>query len=168
MVTFSPPWILRNKTGHYVSSTLQDLVVMATRTGERKFPDTEGLKVNMRMCFCETQVVKEKANKYLPSCSPTGGPTKASIKLIAAGPAGELTKLPAGLGFSAHPLARISDVFPLSQQSWVTGPHGKGTKQWPGSRKDLDTLPNGDSPVSAFSLRLPFVKWGCLETLFQL
>ena len=119
-------------------------------------------------CAFETQVVKEKANKYLPSCSPTGGPTKASIKLIAAGPAGELTKLPAGLGFSAHPLARISDVFPLSQQSWVTGPHGKGTKQWPGSRKDLDTLPNGDSPVSAFSLRLPFVKWGCLETLFQL
>ena len=67
MVTFSPPWILRNKTGHYVSSTLQDLVVMATRTGERKFPDTEGLKVNMTKCFCETQVEKEKAKKYLPT-----------------------------------------------------------------------------------------------------
>ena len=98
-------------------STLQDLVVMATGTGKCKFPDTEGLKVNIRMCFCETQVVKEKANKYRPSCSPTGGPTKASIKLIHAGPAGELTKLPAGLGFLAHSVSRISDVFTLSQQS---------------------------------------------------
>ena len=90
---------------------------MATGIGKRKFPDTEGLKVNIRMCVCETQVVKEKANQSRPSCSPTGGPTKASVKLIDAGPAGELTKLPAGLGFSAHSVARISDVFLLSQQS---------------------------------------------------
>ena len=69
MVAFFAFWVLRNKAGHYALGTLQDLVVMATGTGKRRFPDTESLKVNIRMRVCETQVVKEKANKYCPSCS---------------------------------------------------------------------------------------------------
>lgn len=41
MVAFFALWVLRNKAGHYALDTLQDLVVMATGTGKRRFPDTE-------------------------------------------------------------------------------------------------------------------------------
>lgn len=34
---------------------------MATGMGKHGFPDTEGLKVNIRMRICETQVVKGKS-----------------------------------------------------------------------------------------------------------
>lgn len=65
--------VLRSEWSHFFSlgmkeqgSTLciwhpQDLVVMATGMGKRGFPDTEGLKVNIRMRICETQVVRGKS-----------------------------------------------------------------------------------------------------------
>ena len=101
---------------------------MATGTGKGRFPDTEGPRVNIRMCICETQVVKGKANKYCPLLLPGWGLTTESTKLIDAGSVGELTKLSVGLGFCSWDLR--CPYLHLSKAG-SQGPHGKGAKQWP-------------------------------------